>query len=73
MQTATTTVKSTQGSSSMPVRLILDSGSQRTYVTEKLAKELKLNLGPSENLQLLRLVQTSLQNFNASQANYSFI
>jgi len=52
MQTITTTVKSTQGSSSKPVRLILDSGSQRTYVTEKLAKELKLNLGPSENLSI---------------------
>jgi len=52
MQTATTTVKNVQGSSSMPVRLILDSGSQRTYVTEKLAKELKLRLGPSENLSI---------------------
>jgi len=30
MQTTTKTVKSTQGNSSMTVRLILDSGSQRT-------------------------------------------
>ena len=30
--------------------MILDSGCQRTYVTERLAKEVKLNLGPSENL-----------------------
>ena len=52
MQTATTTVKNVQGSSSMPVRLILDSGSQRTYVTEKLAKEIKLNLGPPESLSI---------------------
>ena len=44
MQTATTTVKNIQGSSSRPVCLILDSGSQRTYVTERLAKEVKLNL-----------------------------
>ncbi|XP_065892752.1 uncharacterized protein [Dysidea avara] len=51
MQTATT-VKNVQGSSSMPVHLILDSGSQRTYVTEKLAKEIKLNLGPSESLSI---------------------
>jgi len=36
----------------MPVRLILDSGSQKTYVTEKVAKELKLNLGPFENLSI---------------------
>ena len=41
MQTATITVK---GSSSMPICLILDTGSQRTYVTETLAREMKLNL-----------------------------
>ena len=34
MQTVTATVKNVQASSSMPVHLILDSGSQRTYVTE---------------------------------------
>ena len=57
----------------MPVRLILDSGSQRTYVTEKLAKELKLNLGPSEYLSIATFGSNQSTNFNASQANYSFI
>ena len=56
MQTATTTVKNVQCSSSMPVRMILDSGSQRTYVTEKLAKEIKLNLGPPESLSIVTFV-----------------
>ena len=73
MQAATTTVKNIKGSSSMLVCLILDPGSQRIYVTKKLAKELKLNIGPSKTFQLLRLVQTSLQSFNASQSNYGFI
>ena len=74
MQTATTTVKNIQGSSSRPIRLILDSGSQRTYVTERLAKEVKLNLGPSENLSIATFgVNQSTKLFNASQAIYSFI
>ncbi|XP_065899645.1 uncharacterized protein [Dysidea avara] len=60
MQTATATVKSVQRGSSMPVRLILDSGSQRTYVTDKLTKEIQLNLGPSESL--------SIATFGASQS-----
>ena len=42
MQTATSMVKNLSGSSSALVRMILDSGSQRTYVTEKLAKDLHL-------------------------------
>ena len=44
MQTATKTAKNLHGSSSMPICLILDTGSQRTYVTETLAREMKLNL-----------------------------
>ena len=49
MQTATATVTSTLSNQSMPVRMILDSGSQRTYVTEKLANNLKLKLSSSES------------------------
>ena len=52
MQTATATVKTMEGNLSRSVRLILDSGSQRTYVTERLAKEMKLDLGPSESLSI---------------------
>ena len=53
MQTATATVKNVSGSSSASVRMILDSGSQRTYVTEKLARDLKLELNSSEKLTIV--------------------
>lgn len=52
MQTATTVIKNMEGNLSRPVRVILDSGSQRTYVTERLAKDIKLELGVSENLSI---------------------
>jgi len=35
------------------VRIILNSGSQRTYITEKLAKTLKLELKPPERLSVI--------------------
>ena len=53
LQTATTVVKNTHGESSTSVRLILDSGSQRTYITERLAKELKLELSSPENISVV--------------------
>ena len=46
MQTATAVVENSQGTSSVSVRLILDSGSQRSYITDKLAKGLKLTVDP---------------------------
>lgn len=52
MQTATTAVKNMDENHSRSIRLILDSGSQRTYVTGKLAKEIKLDLGQSESLSI---------------------
>ena len=52
MQTATTVIKNTEGNLSRPVHVILDSGSQRTYVTERIAKDIKLELGVSENLSI---------------------
>ena len=53
MQTATSTVKSTSGNSSTSIRMLLDSGSQRTYVTEKLANDLKLELNSTEKLTVI--------------------
>ena len=44
MQTATVTVKNRKHNLSASVRLVLDSGSQRSYITEKLAKVLKMTL-----------------------------
>ena len=54
MQTATMTVKNPQDSSTVSVCLTLDSESQQSYITEKLAKGLKLT---QRNSQLLPLVQ----------------
>ena len=53
MQTATTVVKDIENNSSATVRLILDSGSQRTYVTKQLADELMLKLGELEGLSVI--------------------
>lgn len=52
MQTATTTVGRNPENQSISVRIILDSGSQRTYITEKLAENLKLELKPPERLSV---------------------
>ena len=46
MQTATTAVGRNPENQSTSVRIILDFGSQRTYITEKLAENLKLELKP---------------------------
>ena len=53
MQTATTTVRILQDNSAVSIRLILDSGSQRSYITEKLAKGLKLPLDQTEKLSVV--------------------
>ena len=44
MQTATIVVKNFQRDTSEKIRLILDSGSQRSYIIESVAKRLKLPL-----------------------------
>ena len=44
MQTATSIIQNTSGDKSLWVCMTLDSGSQRTYVIERLAKDLCLNL-----------------------------
>ena len=53
MQTATATVRNTPGNKSIPIRIILDSGSQRTYITEKLAESLQLKLCPPESVRVV--------------------
>ena len=53
MQTATVMVKDLHGKLSAKIRLILDSGSQRSYVTESLAKQLKLPLDTTERLSVV--------------------
>ena len=50
MQTATAAIVNSPSNQPTYVRMILDSGSQRTYITEKLAENLKLTLKPPERL-----------------------
>ncbi|MCG8033321.1 MAG: DUF1759 domain-containing protein, partial [Candidatus Thiodiazotropha taylori] len=53
MQTATCKIENPANSKSETVRLILDSGSQRTYITEKLAEQLQLNKESEEEIKIV--------------------
>ena len=53
MQTAKTEIKNKRNSNSEQVRILLDSGSQRTYVTESLAKRLQLTKEREEEIKLV--------------------
>ena len=53
MQTAKTEIKSPNRSKCEQVRILLDSGSQRTYVTEKLADRLQLTRESEEEIKLV--------------------
>lgn len=50
MQTATAEVEDLQKSRKQTIRLLLDTGSQRTYITEQLAEKLQLPINGSEIL-----------------------
>lgn len=53
MQTAKTNVKEPNGTSSEEVRLLQDSGSHRTYITEDLANRLDLKEEDEQEIQLV--------------------
>ncbi|MCG7879158.1 MAG: reverse transcriptase domain-containing protein [Candidatus Thiodiazotropha endolucinida] len=53
MQTARTKLKDPLGLRDLEVRILLDSGSQRTYVTERLAKSLNLEKGSEQEIRLV--------------------
>ena len=53
MQTATSVVTNSLGSPLVSIRIMLDSGSQKTYVMENLARNLNLHLRASENLAMV--------------------
>ena len=52
LQTAVTYAKSLNGSSEIPVRVLLDSGSQRSYITSSLKRRLGLPTIKTETLNL---------------------
>ena len=53
MQTATVVVKDLQGNLSEKIHLILDSGSQRSYITERVAAKLKLPVDSMEKFSIV--------------------
>ena len=53
MQTAKTEVRNPHNDRSMTVRLMLDSGSQRTYITENLAEQLNLKKTNEQEIKLV--------------------
>ena len=53
LQTAKTEIKGPNRSKCEQVRILLDSGSQRTYVTEKLADRLQLTRKSEEEIKLV--------------------
>ena len=67
MQTATVTVKNRKHNSSASVRLVLDSGSQRSYITEKLAKVLKLTLDRTEKLSVVTFGSSRIKSIDCKQ------
>ena len=53
MQTARADIKNDTHGGRHNVRLILDSGSQRTYITESLARKLHLKMGNKDEIMLV--------------------
>ena len=65
MQTATADISNPVNGQIQNVRMLLDSGSQRTYITEALAKKLKLKRGVKTEIMVTTLVKCkSLQNWD---------
>ena len=71
MQTATVTVKNRKHNSSASVRLVLDSGSQRSYITEKLAKVLKLTLYQTEKLSVVTFGSSRPKSIDCKEGSLS--
>ena len=59
MQTALTEVSNTNSTRTEQIRVLLDSGSQRTYITEELAKSLMLEGGDEQEIHLVTFGSTS--------------
>ncbi len=53
MQTALTEIKGNDSDKSEEVRLILDSGSHRTYITQRLAERLHLKVESEQEIHLV--------------------
>ncbi|XP_053389677.1 uncharacterized protein LOC128552659 [Mercenaria mercenaria] len=69
MQTALTDIKSPETSETQSVRLILDSGSHRTYITEKLANRLHLKETGEQEIKLVTFGSNSTQRIRRKCSN----
>lgn len=68
MQTTQTEVSDTKTDRQESVRILLDSGSQRTYITEDVVKRLRLRIGPSEEIMLITFGAEKPQRVKTPQA-----
>ena len=76
MQTAKADVQNPVNGLRQTARILLDSGSQRTYITESLAKRLNLKLGDKDEFMLVSFgsekPETKKDRISKHQARYSF-
>ena len=73
MQTATVIVRNTKDNSLVSVHLILDSGSQRSHITESLAKGLQLTLDQTEKLSVVTFGLNKPKSINCKQGSLSLL
>ena len=66
MQTALTDVTNLETKKQTPTRILFDSGSERTYISEELAKKLQLKPLKSETLTVMTFGSTTPININSS-------
>ena len=71
MQTAKSEVKNPTKSKSEIVRILLDLGSQRTYITEKLAEQLQLTRGKEEEIKLVTFGSDTAKTIKTTQTKLS--
>ncbi|MCG7879441.1 MAG: hypothetical protein N0C90_24385, partial [Candidatus Thiodiazotropha endolucinida] len=71
MQTAKTEIKSQYNSRCEKVRILLDSGSQRTYVSESLAEKLQLKRESEESINLVTFGSNKPKSIKTSQTRLS--
>ena len=71
MQTAKSEVKNPTKQKSELVRILLDSGSQRTYVTEKLAEQLQLTKEREEEIKLVTFGSETPKTIKTTQTKLS--
>ena len=71
MQTAKSEVKNPTKSKCEIVRILLDSGSQRTYITEKLAEQLQLTREKEEEIKLVTFGSDTAKTIKTTQTKLS--